>query len=326
MLFFYPNNLEIISRRISFNHSSGILKKTVIEKISFRNTSNENIKEIALETEYFRSNLKITDKNNNEIIYLTNEKLKTKNEVPDNIKLGLQEKDKNKKKYILWLILNEPILCHSYETIFLNYVEYAKKTGKSDKVEKNEMAYINHIMYKEALYYDVIDFYSKETLSIFTHWEEPLELNSYTFYFATVKNNNSISLHKFDNENTHVNIKNNCISFSISNSKRLENNASSIRIIYLFTPEKQQLRLIQVLTWFTLLSPFTGFISVYLNNISYLFDSLEVETVLILTLAFAETRTRLISHKNYIVIALLSTGIIFIVCLIMLFGLFDFFL
>ena len=62
--------------------------------------------------------------------------------------------------------------------------------------------------------------------------------------------------------------------------------------------QKEQLILIQVLTWFALIFPFTELLSVFLNNISYLFGSVEVETVLMLTLAFAETRTRLISNKN----------------------------
>lgn len=314
MLYFYPNTIEIISRHINYNLSGGILRRTVQEKISFQNTSEDEIKEIAIEIEHFRSNLRITDQDNKEIIYLTNEKLKDKKELSD-----MQEKDKNKRKNILWLILNKSIASGAYGAIFLSYVEYARRTNDHAIIEKNEMAYINHRMYKEVIYFDNIEFYDEETLSIFSHWEDSLEINSYDFYYFIDKNKSYLK--NFEQEST--NIRNNCISFSISNSKRIEMNIYSIFLFYLFIPEKQQLRLIQVLTWFTLLIPFTEFISVLLNNISYLFASLEVETVLILTLAFAETRTRLISHKKLITLALIITGALFIIIL-ELFGLFNF--
>lgn len=319
MLYFYPDNIEIISRRINFSLSGGILRRAVREKISFQNKSTEEIKEMAIEIEHFRSNLRVTDEDNKEIIYLTNEKLKDKNELPKDIKAGIEETDKDKKKYILWLILNKPIAAESYGDIFLNYIEYARRTSDHAIVAKNEMAYVNHKMYKEVIYYDAVNFYANETLSIFSHWEDSLEINGYDFYYFKVKKNPHVE--HFDQGST--NIRNNCISFSISNSKRIEKNISSIFLFYLFIPQKEQLRLIQVLTWFTLLIPFTEFISIFLNNFSYLFASLEVETVLILTLAFAETRTRLISHKKFITLALLLTGVFFIISLYC-FGLFNF--
>lgn len=324
MLFFYPDSIEIISRHINFDLSGGIIRRVILEKISFQNKSKGQIKEIAVEIEHFRSNLKITDEEGSKIIYLTNEILKTKKELPVDIRDCISNKDKDQRKNILWLILNRSIDPKAYGSVFLNYVEYARRTDDSAKIEKNEMGYLNHKMYNEVVYYDAVDFYSKETLSIFSHWEDSLTLkNIPNFYYIEFKKN----FYYFKPfEQVDMDIRNNGISFSISNSKRIEKNITGIRLIYLFMPEKEQLRLIQVLTLFTLLIPFTEFISIFLNNISYLFDSLEVETVLILTLAFAETRTRLILHKKFIIIALIITGVLFILNLIIVLRLFEFIL
>lgn len=315
MMFFYPDNIEIISRQISYSLSGGILRRSAQEKISFKNKSIHEESEIAIEVEHFRSNLRITDEDNREIVYLTNEKLKDKNELPDDIKKNIHLSEREKEKNILWLMLNKPIPPKAYGLIFLNYIEYARRTDDHSDAKKNEMTYVNHRMSKEAIYYDAIDFYCDETLSIFSHWEDALELNGYDFYYFKKHSGSVVHLDPND-----INSRNNWISFGISKSKRVENDISSIRLIHLFMPQKEQLRLIQVLTWFTLLFPFTEFISLPLDSVSYLFASIEVETVLILTLAFAETRTGLISHKKLITIALVITGAFFLGILGLLFG------
>ena len=100
MMFFYPDNIEIISRQISYSLSGGILRRSAQEKISFKNKSIHEESEIAIEVEHFRSNLRITDEDNREIVYLTNEKLKDKNELPDDIKkIYTYLKEKRRKIY-----------------------------------------------------------------------------------------------------------------------------------------------------------------------------------------------------------------------------------
>lgn len=324
MLFFYPVDIDIISRQINFNHSSGSLKRIVTEKITIQNKSSEKIKEIAIEIERFRPDLKIIDEKNIEITFLTNEKLKYKKELPNDIKIAIEEKDDKKRKYVLWLILNKSIESQDYGTIFLNYIEYGRAGNKYKSLELDKLQTIDHIMYSEKIYYDFIDLYSEETLNIFSHWDDSLEISSPIFYYVISDEGGSYSLKESDPGT--VNIKRNYISLNVSNSKRVENGISKIFLLYLVKPEKQQLRLIQVLTWFALLFSFTDFISVYFNNLSYLYDSLEVETVIILTLAFAETGTRLISYKKHIVVALLVTGILFIICLILLFNIHNHFI
>lgn len=220
--------------------------------------------------------------------------------------------------------MNKSIESQDYGTIFLNYIEYGRAGNKYKSLELDKLQTIDHIMYSEEIYYDFIDLYSEETLNIFSHWDDSLEISSPIFYYVISDEGGSYSLKKSDPGT--VNIKRNYISLNVSNSKRVENGISMIFLLYLVKPEKQQLRLIQVLTWFALLFSFTDFISVYFNNLSYLYDSLEVETVIILTLAFAETRTRLISYKKHIVVALLVTGILFIICLILLFNIHNHFI
>ena len=99
-MFFYPDNIEIISRQISYSLSGGILRRSAQEKISFKNKSIHEESEIDIEVEHFRSNLRITDEDNREIVYLTNEKLKDKNELPDDIKkIYTYLKEKRRKIY-----------------------------------------------------------------------------------------------------------------------------------------------------------------------------------------------------------------------------------
>ena len=332
MLFFYPNNIEIIDRRIMFNHSEGILKRTVTEEIVFRNISNWDIKEIAIETERELPNadLSITDENKGDIIYLTNEELNNK-PLPPSIKAYIEEKDKYKRKYILWIVLNKYIHSQDYGVIFLKYTEPAPYTMpigglKYNKQDTNSESsrqgkYENHkfLLYLEVYYLNVIDFYSKETLKISSRWEDALEMNTYNFF--AVKQDNSI-LDISNSENICTN--DNYIAFDISNSKRIQKNVSKILVLQSFIPEKQQIKMIYGLTWFSLLFPFTDFISIYLSNMSYLFDFLELEIILILTLAFAETRTRLMGYKQYLRYALFLTGVLFIISLAALLGLFNF--
>ena len=97
-MFFYPDNIEIISRQISYSLSGGILRRSAQEKISFKNRSIHEESEIAIEVEHFRSNLRITDEDNREIVYLTNEKLKDKNELPDDIKKNIHLSEREKEK------------------------------------------------------------------------------------------------------------------------------------------------------------------------------------------------------------------------------------
>ncbi len=314
-MFFYPSTIEIISRKISFNLSEGILRKSAQEKISFQNHSSSKVNEIAIEVENFRSNLSITDEDNKEIIYLTNEKLKDKDELPLDIKENLGEKGRDKRRNILWLILNKPIGPNEYGMIFINYIEYAKRSDKHSDNKKYEMAYINHKTYREAFYLDTIYFYANETVSVFINWDDALEINSSNFYYKKGRNNET---EEFDP--SEINFRNNWVSFGLSKSKRDEKSISTIFLVQSFVPQKEQLRLIQVLTIFTLLFPLTEFVSIALDRVSYLFASLEVETVLILTLAFADTRTILISYKKFIIIALTFTGVLFVIALSFLFG------
>ena len=311
MLFFYPKNLEIISRRIYYNHTSGILKRNGREKLTFKNSSKENLNEIILEIETFKTNLKIMDDDGNELIYLPNYKIANMKTIPDDILNGIYEKDDEKKIHILVIELGKPVKAGKYHSIFLDYIEYRKE-------EKDEKYANKHPISKKAKYLDTIGFYGEETISVFYNWDNGLEIED----DLNITGSNNLITNPYDtievkNDEMHMNRNNNCFSFSISYNYRKRNrDLDFIYINYTIMPEKGQVDLIRSLTLFTILFPLTDFISIVFNNILYLFDSLEIASVFILTVAFAQTRTRLISHENYIKLALVFAGGLFIVCLV----------
>ena len=66
-LYFHPSSIEIISRHIYYNHSEGLLKRTVREEITNKNKFEEELSEIILVIENFKTSLKIH--NSKEMIY-----------------------------------------------------------------------------------------------------------------------------------------------------------------------------------------------------------------------------------------------------------------
>ncbi len=313
MLFFYPKDLEIISRRIYYAHSSGILKRNATEKITFKNASERVLTEIILEVENFKANLKIIDNNGNELVYLPNYKIEEEGNIPKDIINAMNEKDPEKKRYILVIELKQPVKKDKYYSIYLDYIEYRKENKNKNNYEK--LAESRHFLYREAEYLDVIYFYDNETLNIFNHWEDGLSIEIGDPYIFGEKNSEEYSddsIVELDNNRMHLDSRKNCFSFSISNKYRTSANIMSVGVIYNVMPEKRLIGLMQILTVFVLLFPFTDIISLILHNISYLFDSLEIESVFILTLAFAQTRTRLLSHENWIKYALIIAGALFV--------------
>ncbi len=325
MLFFYPEDLEIISRRIYYTHTSGILKRNATEKITFKNTSERILPEIILEVEKFKPNLKIIDNNGNELVFQPNYKIEEQKNIPEDILNAMHEKGPGKKRYILLIELNQPVEKDEYYSIHLDYIEYAQYiTDKKDKKNKSnyeKSVEQKHFIWKETGYTEWISFYANETLSIFNHWEDGLSIeNGDLGIIDRPKNskgypNNSDQL---DNEKIHLDFRKNFFSFSISNKYRTQENITSVGITYTIKPENSQIRLMQTLTVFVLFFPGTDIISLILHNISYLFDSLEIERVFILTLAFAQTRTRLLSLEKWIKWALIIAGALFVFSILFL--------
>ena len=70
MLFYSPGNLQILTRRFYYDHPAREDRKYITEELTFQNTDNKEIKEIILEIDEFRDNLRISDKHNINIGYL----------------------------------------------------------------------------------------------------------------------------------------------------------------------------------------------------------------------------------------------------------------
>ena len=316
-LFFYPNSIEIISRRKNYSHSEGLLKRTVRERITFQNKSEDGLNEIILEIENFKTNLKISSTIGNELTYLPNYKLIKREDIPQNIKESITTDDPDKRIYTLAIALNETIEKDEYCSIFLDYTEYPKEEKNGKLGDGNTES--SHFMYKEAEYMDLILFYGEETLSIANSWGNGLQIDETNDPYilgglvSNVQDNDSFN--ELDELRMHLDMRKNSYSFSLSDDYRNDKNIDSIAIFYSVKPEKNEYSLIQTLAVITFLLPFTGLTALYFKNISYLFDSLEIESVFILTLAFAQTRTRLLSHEKYIRNIVIFAGFLFILIL-----------
>ena len=317
-LYFHPSSIEIISRHIYYNHSEGLLKRTVREEITFKNKSEEKLNEIILEIENFKTNLKISNSKESALVYLPNYKIIQRNDIPEDIKEGIKKEDPDDRSYILVIELNKTIEKEEYCSLYLDYIEYTKEEKQNNTYEG--LTESKHFMYNEAEYMDVIFFYSKETLSIFNHWGNGLEIGKFDPYIFGSNDSDGQdkdSIIDLDEKKIHLDNRKNCFSFSVSNKYRIKENLDSIAIFYSVKPEKKEYNLIQTLAIVTVLLPFTGITALYFHNISYLFDSLEIESVFILTLAFAQTKTRLLSHEKYIRNIVILAGVMFILILIL---------
>jgi len=316
-LFFYPYKIEIISRRISYNHSSGILKRDVIEKITFRNNCEIELKEVILEVENFKPNLKITDNTKVELTYLPNYKIIQRDDIPEDVKNGIKLEGPE-KRYILVIELNRTVEKGAYYSLYLNYIEYTREKEISNETFENS-AEAKHFMHKEAYYMDIILFYEKETLSIFNQWEDGLSIGkSDPDILGSIdsdEQNDENEIIDLETGEIHLEHSKNNFSLSVSDNYRISKNINPVGIFYNMMPEKEEYNLIRTLSIFTVLLPFTGFTALYFHNFSYLFDSFEIESVFILTLAFAQTRTRLISHERYIKWIVIFAGVIFLLIL-----------
>ena len=321
MLFFYPNSIEIVSRRIYYDHSEGLLTRNVNEKIIFKNSSAKPLSEIILEIENFKTNLKIIGNDGNELIFLPNYKLRERADLPQSIDTSI--KDPELKRNFLLIKLKRQIEGDEYYGLSLHYIEYTKE--ETDMIEPYERYFnpfeLEHFMYNEAMYMDLIEFYDRETVTIFKHWGNGLSLSDgdpYILYAKISDTDSDDDIGELDKSKLSLDLRKNSFSFSITKNDRERFNINIMAIFYGIRPEKKELSLIKALTMFVLLLPLADLISFFLHNISYLFDALETESVFILTLAFAQTRTRLLSHEKYVKLGLILTGSFFMIVLILI--------
>lgn len=192
--------------------------------------------------------------------------------------------------YLLWIILNEPLLSGAQEKISMTY--FAKP-----KIRR-----ILHY-YDSIRYVDIFKFYGKETLSVSASIEDVISLGPkykrITPMF-TISKNGGYGI--IIDDITHGESRENCFSYSLSYDVRIKNNIEFIVHLHAIVPEKGERHLISSLALFALVFPLTGiflFIE-HLESISYVFDIIEVEVVLVLTLGVTQFSSKLINPKKII--------------------------
>ena len=176
-MFYFPDTLEILTRRIHYSHPSHESIKYITEELTFENRGNNVINEVILQIDNYRENLNILDKRNTNVVYLPKSEIMRRNN--GCISEEIINKFERNEIYILWIILSEPLLPRHQEKLFMRYVQAAKMRRKQ-------------FIFLEAQYYDKISFYEKETISIFSSLEEGLTINTTPRPFVMTKNQQAI--------------------------------------------------------------------------------------------------------------------------------------
>ena len=327
MLFYSPENLQILTRRFYYDHPAREDRKYITEELILQNTGSRKIKEIILQIEGFRDNLRISNKNNINIVYLPKYEIIKRWESKSEISPDVINKIRDNKIYILWIILNEPLSPGDQQILYMKYV---KQQGRQGKIRKLG------IFLKENIK-DKIFFYNNETITIGATWAEGLSVENFPIFAVTRKEKilsflpPKSSIHKepddiifLPNDTIHfrMNKESHFFQYSVSQNLKIKYDIDYIYHTYFIAPEKDEKYLIISLLMFMLLFPFTEllFLILHLNSISHLFDILEVEVVLILTTSFAQLRTKFINYRIWTAISIILMGILFVtglVCLLL---------
>ena len=329
MLFYSPGNLQILTRRFYYDHPAREDRKYITEELTFQNTGNKEIREIILEIDGFRDNLKISDKSGINLVYLPKYEIIKRGESKDKLSPDMINKAWDNKIYLLWIIINEPLLLGQQQILSMKYVKQPGRKGKRRKLS---------IFLNENIK-DKIIFYDKEAITIGATWAEGLSVEKFAIFAITKKEKNlsflpfpieSSNYKKLDNiillqdETIHfrMNKESHFFQYSISQNLKIKYDIDFIYHTYFIAPEKDEKYLIISLLMFMLFFPFTEllFLILNLNSFSHLFDILEVEVVLILTTSFAQLRTKFINYRIWTAISIILMGILFVtglVCLLL---------
>lgn len=300
-LFFYPSTLEILTRRISFNHPSHKLERYALEEFTFQNNGNDDIKEIILEIDDYKDNLKIEDESGINIIYLPNPEIITRGAGTGYINQNIIDKVNNDEIFLLWIILNKPLEPGDQQKLVMTYF----KTPKLKSIVKPKS------VFDQEEYPEKISFYKQETLTVHASWEDGLSIKG-VHLESIKKDGKSFPLSK---ESIHYRQSKDWFQYSISSKIRAPNLIDYIYSVYYVEPEKSEKWLISTLLGFALFFPFTEilFIVFHLISISRLFYIIQVEVVIILTLTFAQLRTSLVNYKLYLTLSLIITASLVII-------------
>ena len=329
MLFYSPGNLQILTRRFYYDHPAREDRKYITEELTFQNTGNKEIREIILEIDGFRDNLKISDKSGINLVYLPKYEIIKRGESKDKLSPDMINKAWDNKIYLLWIIINEPLLLGQQQILSMKYVKQPGRKGKRRKLS---------IFLNENIK-DKIIFYDKEAITIGATWAEGLSVEKFPIFAITKKEKilsflpfpiESSNYKKLDNiillqdETIHfrMNKESHFFQYSISQNLKIKYDIDFIYHTYFIAPEKDEKYLIISLLMFMLFFPFTEllFLILNLNSFSHLFDILEVEVVLILTTSFAQLRTKFINYRIWTAISIILMGILFVtglVCLLL---------
>lgn len=179
MLFYFPDAIQILTRRFYYNHPAREGRKYITEEIAFQNNGNKEVNEIILQIDKFRDNLRILDKNNTNMIYLPKYEIIRRGK--DYIGQDLLNDVNDNKIYLLWIILNEPLLPHMQQIMYMRYIE-------QPIIEYNWYTFGNEYIKNR------ITFYDNETITVNSSWEDGLSIEN-SPVFAVTKDLNILFFH-----------------------------------------------------------------------------------------------------------------------------------
>lgn len=303
-IFSYPSELSIASRRITLNHTGGLLRREVMETITLFNSGNSPLPEIALEMEEFRSGLSIFDKEGNVIPFLTKEDIR--NRLTEDIKARLDRDD----IFLAWMALSTPIQPQQYNVIKLRYLEY-EDPGKnvSDRT-------VSFLPFYRAPFFNIdISFFANETLSISFNFEEGVTHEYGPVLFARDKNGNDIEDVNIG-DNFHYTVDQHNFSLSISGRRRNQTEIQSIMLLYTVFPDKELRSIVGGITWFSIFFPILIVITYFhFNNLSLFGIMSTTELLSIFSLGIARFPSGLISIKRRLIISMTELFLVYVLIL-----------
>jgi hypothetical protein len=304
LIYLFPSQLKVISRRIVINHKSGLLKQEVIETITIYNRGLSSIKEIILEMENFRNELNVFDDIGHLIPFLTKAALKTK--LTEDMVLQL-ESDK-----IFLAGVAFPSYCeiepNAYKILVLRYTNFNVK---------NNVSYNSPLpFYKISAFYFIFSFFGEETISLSLDFEEGITHDNGLIIIPKDENGNYLDDYSIE-DNFHYKLNQHNITLSVSNRKRMEKGIQSVYALYAVVPDSEYRTLIGGITWFSLIFPiFIVSFYFHFNSLSLFGIMSTTELLSIVSMGIARFPSMLISIRKRLVISMLELFAVFVIILI----------
>lgn len=307
-MFFFPETLKFFNRSIFVNHPPFEAVIHTEEELAFQNSGNDVIKEIILEYEEPRDSLMVKDKSGTYVVYLPKTEIMTRGREKGYLDKEMLHKVDNDKIHLLWIMLSKPLAPGEQEQLTITYLSNYLPSEQPSLQPANSLKTKLKI-FDPVTNYQRIKFYKEETVTMTTSWEHGLS-NRWIFVFAQDEDGARMSL-----KGDELNFKRQegISKLDLTPKFRVDKRIQEVFVMYLIELGKSEKLLIRTLLAFSLLFPLTEILLIifHLNSIPSLFYMIQVEVVIILTLSFAQHRTRLTDYKKHLVLAIILTASLF---------------